>query len=214
MSEHLSSRLSFRSAATPLILLVLTLGSIIGSRTGILPAPSDILNAIRQLLETGGAWAIAAVSLVENIIGVNTYFPGSIVILSSMAATAGDVSLALKTWFAISIGAILGQCLSWRIGRTMRTGVTLQAPSLWAYVIAFWHPQVGAIVSLRAGQAQCSIGAHLRLLIPVLIAWNVFWGIAMYNLGATFFVSTEGEIVFVAILIGWCLWELRPRSET
>lgn len=189
-----------RRARTPLLFLILLLCLQIGAGVGLWPSYQDIFSAISKWLAGRGALAVFAVSLVENIAILNTYFPGAIAILGAMAATSGDPALALKVWLAITMGAAAGQTASFYIGRQVQR-VKTNVTSL-AMLTAYWHPFPGSLVSFTAGRSGSKEIDFFPRAGAILLFWNVFWGAAMYLFGN--FIASENSLAFiVGVLVVW-----------
>jgi membrane protein DedA with SNARE-associated domain len=99
-----------------LMLATISLLVVLGN-LGLIPSPIDIAAYISDAFDRFGLPAIAMCSFLENIVGFNVYFPGSIVILSGMAWTAGNPLLALKVYLAIVAPAMLAQHVNYLAGR-------------------------------------------------------------------------------------------------
>jgi hypothetical protein len=98
-----------------LLLIVLVLDSL--SRAGILPSQELLNHEIRTILLERGPLALAFVTILESTVGINLYFPGSILILTTMALTAGNVPLAMSTFSVIFIFLCLTYSLDFIIGK-------------------------------------------------------------------------------------------------
>lgn len=171
-------------------------------RMGLIPTPVELEGSLASIVRRQLLF-LAPIALAENLVGFNVYFPGSIAILLGMASTGGHPSLALLAWIAIVLPGVVGQQLSYWLGRTgfarasgpsptKHLGVALE----WGlYAGTMWHPQVASLTSAAAGAEGLSYRHYLSRFLPVFLLWQVFWGALMYSVGAS-----------VAKGFGWMLW--------
>ena len=208
-----------KATAVPLALLGSILFLAWAGRAGLITSQEDLIRLIGEWLLKYGPVAVTLVSLIENLAFASGYFPGSVAILTAMAATKGQSStLALAVWAGITIGAFVGQCCNFALGSSAsRKSDDTPSEDLGgrAFFLAFWHPQFAALLSLRAGSVGVSLSAYLRLMLPALLAWNTFWGITIYNFGAGLFTSDTGNAIIVVVLIGWIAHEvIKLRNQS
>ena len=188
---------------------------------GIIPGQKWLMEGLSAFFDSHGLPAVAACSLIENVAGLNVYFPGAIVILTAMSLSAGDPARALATFAAIVLPSLLAHCFNFFLGRLGKSGfgartknrntdrVEEASPSLVEFVLALWHPHTGAIVSIRSGAAGFPFRQFLLRLIPVSLAWNSFWGLLMYFYGGLSGMGSGGVLVLIILyLIGWAAWDV------
>lgn len=207
-------------ARVPLVLLgLMALAALLG-KLGIIPQPDELTNSISLLFERYGFIAIAIVSFLENLVGLNVYFPGSVAILTAMALSAGDPGRAILTFLAIVIPSFVAHQVNFFIGRTAshrpaddRTISYLSRDNsklrrLFGFFLTAWHPHSAALASIYAGSDGWQYLEFVRLFSPPFIFWNLFWGILMYNLGSAIEGSQNLFPVFLLLVIAWLLWEI------
>lgn len=168
----------------PAILLISVIAFWLLETLGILPNVNELMQSITQWIKSQGAYAIVAVSVMENIVGFNSYFPGSIAILGVMASTAGRPFEAVATFFLILIGQSIGLTISFLIGRLgfLRSETNeLPAAGLRYSMLfpLFAHPHSSAATAFLLGSKRRSFGWLSFVLICCFI-WSVFWGGVMY----------------------------------
>ncbi len=192
------------------------------SARGVIPNPNTLATTLRDFFQHRGLLAVGAVSLAENIVGVNIYFPGSVVILLAMSMTAGNLKLAFLTYLWIVVPSALAHMINYNLGRFGRGNVTKipddlageprpphGEPSLLEFIIAFGHPHTAAVVSVRAGANRMPMNRFLRRFIPISLVWSTFWAILMYNVGDVLHGAAGNWIVLIYVyLILWTAWDL------
>lgn len=187
---------------------------------GVIPPPEVLIEQIVHLFNRHGLPIVAFFSFVENVVGVNAYFPGSIVILSSMALTAGNPTLAVLTFLAIFIPALFAQVFSYLLGKRFQTDdiVNESLPpaenknansKTWlVFLSTFWHPHLAALTCIAAGSEGVAFKRFVKYLLPTSLVWNSFWGITMYTFGNFIKPNSTLVILFVVYLIVWAAWDV------
>jgi membrane protein DedA with SNARE-associated domain len=152
-----------------------------------------------------GSVALFITAVLENTALVNTYFPGAIAILSAMALTSGNPSLAMSVWLVISAGAFLGQIASFYLGRRMSAFSENNTSNfaILAYAVSYVHPYLGSLSSLNLGKNTTKSSVYLMILIPSLTLWNIFWGLSMYYFGNFLGNSASIFTLIIAISLIW-----------
>lgn len=174
---------------------------------GVLPPRDIVFKHLQGNLERGGAPAILICSALEHVVGLSTYFPGSVIILLGMSLTAGRPLLAIKVWCAIVAGAVIGLVVSYRVGRTWPSGSTM--PGSLEYCGAFVHPQLGAIVVARAGSCGVEPWRLVRRAALPFLGWYGVWGVAMFSSGdAVLSGLRDGGGGLLVVVCGWFLYEV------
>ena len=114
------------------IVIVVTAG--LFSCFGLVPKPEMLAAKLKTLFEQYGILLVAPISFAENLVGMNIYFPGSIVILTSMTLASGDPSRAVSTFLAIIIPSFLAHQLNFALG--VRSGAKGHSPAFDSDAIA------------------------------------------------------------------------------
>ena len=205
------------NAKVPFFYLGIALSAEALSLVGVLPSQGTVLKALGQWLAASGLWAVLGISVAENVIGINTYFPGSVAILLSMASTSNRPDLAIRVWSVITAGALVGQVASFLIGRTVvrfREEARGSPPGLKVFMLTFWHPQFAAITSATSGASNAGVWLFVSRCVPCLVCWNLFWGAAMYFGGNFVDLSQEGSGVIIICLLLWAIYRIWSSPNT
>ena len=203
-----------------LILLGVVCGLAVASEYNVLPPTSDLLNTLRTLFVRYGLIAVAVCSFLENIIGLNIYFPGSVVILTGMALTAGHPSLALKTWTVIFCFAIMAHYVNFLGGRLLAVRgrylpssrlnsiIGKKTRLLTLFLATFWHPHFAAVTSYACGVNGVGYAPFSGYLALATGLWYAFWGFLFYNVGKAIPEKINLSPVFLAYIMIWIIWDV------
>lgn len=183
---------------------------------GFIPGPNEIMDYVSNLFATHGLPLIILASFIENFAGLGTYFPGSIAILAAMALTAGHPALALLTFIAIVIPAIIANILSYFIGyynRDKESALPFRSGKslfMW-YAATYWHPQLAAVSATASGGEGIKFGRYASHFLPVSLVWSIFWAVLLYNAGKVASSTSIFTPLFYCYLVGWILWDIRKH---
>lgn len=198
----------------PIILLLAFIFLQLLASYGIIPSLENLSGIIKSFFESYGLPAIAILSFVENIVGVNAYFPGSIVILTAMALSAGDPILGILTYATIFGFAFLAYNINYFLGKYLLfSGQNINISNkssyeLWVwYLGTFWHPHLAAITCVISGSQGLEYKLFFKRILIAGFFWNTFWGITMYNLGVFAKKSNDITLIMYLYLIGWLFVE-------
>ena len=208
------------------IVIVVTAG--LFSCFGLVPKPEMLAAKLKTLFEQYGILLVAPISFAENLVGMNIYFPGSIVILTSMTLASGDPSRAVSTFLAIIIPSFLAHQLNFALG--VRSGAKGHSPAfdsdaiatsnrsgirLATYLFTLWHPHFTALTAFRAGSLQMPYVLFISRFTPVFLCWNLFWASLMYSIGPI--AEREGNLMpffyfYLAVWLGWGVYNHYHRK--
>lgn len=175
----------------------------------ILPEEKYLINIINNFFKDYGLFAVLFSSFLENLIGFGSYFPGSIVILTSMAMTYGNIKLAILTYFVITISSLFSHLINFIIGSKISNYNKSSINNITKHLfLTLWHPHFAAVSSFTLGSMQISYLEFFKRFIPIHIFWNSFWAIFMYSAGALGQASFSFLNLFYAYIIIWIIWDI------
>lgn len=209
----------------PTIILLVVLCLEVGAHFSFIPNTNEVAEWITLAIATVGLLGIFVFSIFEHSVGVNVYFPGALVILLGMSATADDASLILPTFFSIVAGQLVGYSISFFFGRyfdfsvmpQINGKVVGQRKAVRAIsFLTFAHPHAGAITAYSQGASGREYISFLKALLPTLFFWSVLWASVAYLGLLTIVEGTGWDVVFftyLAIWIGYVLFDHLVRNH-
>lgn len=179
-----------------------------------LPSQDKIIIIIQNFFKTYGLWVIFLSAILESIIFLGWYFPGSLVIFLGVSATSGDPILAVKTVLAICLGMNIGYTVNFILGRygwykvLMKFGFKDELEKIERRVNnkgligAFFFyiiPGAGSLLSTAFGVLKFNYLKFFGFTLAMVVFWNSLWGIIVYHLGMSVFkLLSSGVFVFIA----------------
>ncbi len=191
----------------PMIVIAMASAFAIGTKLGFLPSSIELGEKLLGLFRQYGLPLVIVCAFIENLVGFNGYFPGSIAIITAMAQTSGDVYAAVTTYFAIYLSSVAGNLLSYYFGWLQRKPNQLGEENtlFWKVLLSYWHPQLASLTAYSAGVSGTHVRHLLQAAVPISLAWSLLFAVALYQLGLP--KNTTGALlpVFAVYLAIWCV---------
>jgi len=182
--------------------------------------PESVMRFLEDVVERHGCAAVFAGALVEGLLFVSWYAPGSTVVLvAAMLAGRGVIGLPAVVVSA-SAGFAIGYTASYCLGRYGWAGVAkyiglepalrraqtrVNGASAGAFVLMFAHPHCGVLAATAAGVLHQPPGRVLPLMAASATFWSAAWGIAAFALGRWVLNIINGP-AFAIVAIGVLLF--------
>ena len=186
-----------------------------------LPTETEMVQIVSLWLSTYGFYLVFVGSLVEALLFIGIYFPGSIVIFLSVAL-APDVKTAIVTVIYVSLGMLLGYLVNYLLGKYgwyklflklgMKNGieraqVKMQTNDIRYVFYTFWNPGLAAFTSTAAGILKVAYKRFAILSVSAVLFWNIFWGVLVYSLGEASLMLLDFTVV-LKIAAVWIVFEI------
>ncbi|MBX2866967.1 VTT domain-containing protein [Candidatus Kaiserbacteria bacterium] len=186
-----------------------------------LPPDYELKRMIGDAFQTYGPIVIYLGSLLEGLLFIGFYFPGSLVIFLSVAL-AGSPLAAVKAVVFVTLGLYTAYIIDYLLGRygwyrlltrfglgesINETRERLEARG-WRYILAtFWNPAFSALTATAAGILHLPLRSFALMALGALILWNTFWGVLVYSLGEAALTIVGFKFVIIAAVL-WLLYEI------
>ncbi len=205
----INKKLLISKIKVPLTLLILLGVLSLLNYLNVIPPISDIALYIKEAVNKHGLLVIGPISFLENMVGVSSYFPGSLVILTTMALAAGNPVRGFITYLLIYGFAFIAYNVNYFVGyKTSKKEPKdiSTTKSLWIrFLTTLWHPHFAALTCIHVGSEGYTYKQIFKPLLISSFIWNTFWGLTMYNVGM---ISLKGDsfayLVYI-YLVGWIL---------
>ncbi len=210
-----------RYALAPIILLIIFSAFIVLYNLFRLPPPSELIEIVkRYYLEHNPYLVVFLGALVEGLLFINWYLPGSIIIVLGVIFARDSGFSVLVVVFLIILGFLLTSIANYFLGkygwyrlflklglreplekakaRTERYGLPIVFST-------YFHPNVGALTATSAGILGLPFAKFLRYSTFALIVWNVLWGLLVYFIGPAA-LKLMSTWVIILVLAVWLTW--------
>ena len=227
----LSAQLILRATTLPLAALAIFLLIIAIYRLAGLPEGDELLTLARSSLSSNGYAVVFLAALIEALLLINLYLPGSAVIIFS-GAIAKDAGLSVNILLLYgALGLLTGFMIDYVLGRfgwyhlAMRLGLgqaiesskkRIQIKGLTWFWVAYIHPNTGSFAATAVGVMRVPFSKFFLNSIPPLLCWSTFWGYLSVFVGPTLFDYIGFPLVALVFLI-WIvgtLWQELRKART
>ncbi len=186
-----------------------------------LPSEEETILIVTAWLSEYGLFIALIGSIIETLLFIGFYFPGSVIIFLSVALSP-DPLQAVKAVLAVSLGMLIGYSINYVLGKYgwykvflklgMRGGIEnakiKMEKSDFRYIFyTYWNPGLGSFTSTAAGVLRMNYSRLLLLMILAVAIWNTFWGVLVYSLGESALALLDFTIVLKIIGI-WIAFEV------
>jgi membrane protein DedA with SNARE-associated domain len=217
---EISTREIVHLTVVPALLLIITLLFILLWNIFGLPPPEDLVQHARKFYFLYGYWVVFISGLVEGLIVVGWYLPGSVTITLGIVFCQGDPSRALVTVVVVILAFTIAGAANYALGRfgwhllllrfgleslLKRTRVKLAKHGLSLILMTYFHPNIGSVTAMTCGILRISFSTFLAYLITAITIWNALWGMLIYLVGSPI-LQLLNLWIFVAVLGAWTLF--------
>lgn len=224
----MSWKIVLRYIAAPLILLLLYLLFILTYRGLGLPSAEEIIQLAQQYYAQYGYLVVFIGALLEGLLAVNWYLPGStvivlgvvysqqaglnigvlvgIVVLGFLLTMVIDYWLGYLGWYRLMLRLGLGKALNNLKPKVEKHGVSV-------VLVTYVHPNLGAVTATMCGILRIPFAKFVLYSLVALVAWNTAWAIIVYLLGPAILNLLSTWLV-IPLLILWLLISfIRARNN-
>ena len=211
---------NLRLIIVPLTLLVSFLVFVIIYRFLGLPEGQELIEIGRYHYQHYGYITIFVASLIEGLLVLNWYLPGSFVIVLGVILSSGDPLRAIIMVAIITFAFFITSVINYAFGRYAwykfllflglrvplgKMKQKVQKHGLLLIFTTYFHPNVGALTALSSGILRLSFIRFLGYSIIALIFWNILWGSIIYFTGPIILKLLHLSFLIV-VLVCWLLF--------
>lgn len=218
MKKALKGFLKF--ASFPIgIFFLLFIGSVVW-RSFNLPSFDDVVGYSKIMYEVHGYWVVFIASLLEGILLLNWYLPGSVVIIvGTLFAIEGGQSVFI-TAALVYLGLFITALFNYFLGRygwyklLLRFGLKkeidkvqrrIQKYGFIIMVISYIHPHSGSLVATAAGILQMKTKIFILYTALSYLIWASFWTSLAYVAGPQFLALLDFKALLIIVAFWICL---------
>ncbi len=182
----------------PLVLLLSLVLLIIAYNFFNLPDLDKFVELAQKYYSRHLFWTVFIGALVEGLLVVNWYLPGSIVIVFGVIFARNNVVDVALSVTLIILGFFMTTIINYGLGRygwyrlLLRLGLKeplqrmkkrVEKSGLPIIFSTYFHPNVGALTATSAGILMYSFRRFVFYSFFALVGWNALWGIVVYFTG-------------------------------
>jgi membrane protein DedA with SNARE-associated domain len=222
------SKSFFKQIAIPLFFLAFAITSYVIWKILQLPSEADLIEIARGYFNKYGLITLLISSLIEGLLLMGWYYPGSLVIFLGVIFAGKDVIKVIEAVAIITVGLFTAYIINFFLGKygwyklllTVGLRKSLEVAKqkltkygLWAIFISYWHPNLAALTSTATGILQFSFKKFIFYSFGATVLWNIFWGTLVYLLGEAS-LSLIGIRFIIIVLTAWIVYKLWARNKS
>lgn len=185
-----------------------------------LPQGEALFSQLGDIFRRHGLWIVGVSALIEGLVLVNLYFPGSAVIAIAVIALRGQPAQAAMVVGITAVAFVVAAQINFLIGYygvhalflRMRGEAFLDRVKLWHarfgkwfIPLSFFHPNFGAFVAVACGKARYSPTKFMSLAASAILFWNTVWGLGVYSFSSAVQKAASNPWFILVALLGWTL---------
>ena len=191
-----------------------------------LPSGDELLSIIRNFFEKYGLIVVFVSAILEALLFIGWYFPGSTVIFLGVILAAPNPIRAALVVLLVTAGLLIGYTGNYLLGRYGWYRVLLKIGSrgaldeyqrrlerhgglaIWA---TYWQPGLASLTSTAAGILNYPFRSFFLHSLAAVAVWDLFWGFIAYFFGEAA-LSALGIRFILLIIVGVIAIRLIKKS--
>lgn len=201
----------------PLLLLVLYSLFYFGWKFFNLPSETEIFETVNRLFATYGLLIVFFGALLEGLLLIGNYFPGSLIIFIGVISAGKDITRALEVVVVVSIAFFISFVANYYLGKygwyklLTRFGLSeligkykdkIEKQGLNIVFFTYWMPNLASLTATSAGILKIPLSKFVLYSALGIALWSAFWGILIYNLGRAALEILGLKFIF-ALFVVW-----------
>jgi membrane protein DedA with SNARE-associated domain len=182
-----------------------------------LPDQDTLVEMVKGFFTKYGLPVIFISSILESLLLIGNYFPGSLVIFLGVSMSAGQPLVAIKTILVVCAGMFVGYNVNYFLGKfglykaVEKFGYKNEIKSLEKKIeekgviagfFLYIMPGMGSLISTTFGVVKYNYLKFISFTIVTMTFWNSLWGILVYFFGMKIFdIMTSYVSIFVILVL-------------
>lgn len=195
-----------------------------------LPPKEELLIIASEYFDRFGLWILLLSSMVEGLVLIGWYYPGSLVIFLGVILAGQDLWQVAAAVSIISLGLFVSYITNFFLGRygwyklLLKFGLKealddakerVEKHGLAAIFMSYWQPNLAALVATSAGILSFSFKKFFFYSLFATIIWNIFWGtlVSIIGEGALELVGLRFLLLAIFAWIIYRIWHSQKKEE-
>ncbi|MEK9158287.1 MAG: VTT domain-containing protein [Patescibacteria group bacterium] len=187
-----------------------------------LPPQDELIEIIRKYFELYGYWIVFVSAIIEGMLLVGWYYPGSLVIFLGVIFAGRNIPEVVWIVSLVTVGLFVAYLFNYALGKygwyklLLKFGLRepienaqtrLTKYGLSGILLSYWQPNLAVLTSTAAGIMQFSFKKFAIYSAVAVAMWDIFWGGLVYFLGEAALTAMGIRFVIVAIVV-WIAYRL------
>lgn len=192
-----------------------------------LPSEEELIAVARQYFDRYGYGVVFVSALIEGMLLLGLYYPGSFVIFLGVILAGQNIPRVGAVVLVVTLGLLIAYLLNYLLGKYgwyrlfVRFGLRQQIEKAQARLarqgpniifVTYWHPNFAALTAAAAGILHLTFIRFLLYSVVAALGWNTFWAALIYWLGEVALELT-GIRFAIIVIIAWTLFVIAKRAK-
>lgn len=219
----------WKSLKLPLLVLLIILSLYFFWQMFDLPSDDQLKEVARSYFTKYGLATVFISAILEGIVLVGWYYPGSLAIFLGVIFAGKDVGQVMIVVTLVILGLFISYLINFWLGKygwyrlllafglkepLARAQQRLTKYGAASIALTYWQPNLAALTATAAGVLNFSFRKFFVYSLVATIIWNAGWGILVYFMGevALSLIGLRFALVAVGVWIFARLWLSRKTA--
>ena len=191
-----------------------------------LPPKAELIQITREYYDKYGLITIFVSAIIEGLLLIGWYYPGSLVIFLGVIFANKDIPQIAEVILVATMGLFIAYIIDFFLGKYgwyrlflafgLKESLNSAQHRLTKYgltgiFISYWQPNLAALTSTAAGILYFPFRKFLLYSLISVITWNIFWSAVVYFFGEASLSFIGLRFVFI-VIVGWIALRLLSRK--
>lgn len=170
----------------------------------IIPAPSEILIFIEILFNYFGLLGVFIAVLIESIVFLGLYFPGSFILIIAIFFSSGTFVELFMISFITSVALTIGSVINFYLGKYRIINAQIpkiKTSELW-FLLTFLHPNSMAFYFYSQGLKNKNFN-HIYLVFFFILPYGILLGFLIFLTKNGFKSALENPYLMIIVIFIW-----------
>ncbi len=182
-----------------------------------LPSENEVIELAKIYFDRYGLFTIFFCAILEGVLLLGWYFPGSFVIVLGVFLAGNDYAQLFGVFTTTTAGFLIAYIFNFYVGAYgwykllaafgFREALVKAQAQLLQYgpraiFFTYWHPNLAALTSTAAGILNMPVRTFALYTLAATLLWDAFWTVVGYTLGETA-LTIIGPQYIGAFIILW-----------
>lgn len=184
-----------------------------------MPSQEQLIVTSGEYFEKYGLITIFVSAILESVLMMGWYYPGSLVIVLGAVLAGDDLVQLSLVWLVTTLGFIISYIFNFYVGKYgwyrlisalgFREALEKAKSQLVSYgpraiFFTYWHPNLAALTATAAGILSIPIRTFLLYSLAATVPYNITWTTLAYILGEKA-IDAIGPKFVLAVIAIWVL---------
>jgi membrane-associated protein len=181
-----------------------------------LPPEETLTRVAKDFFRRFGALTVFVAAVIEALVLIGWYFPGTLVIVLALVLAEGDLARLVEGAVLAIAGLVVGYVANFLLGKygwyTLLVAVgmgpslekaarRLHVHGLTVIFATYWQPNLASLISTSAGILRLPFGRFVVYSLAASTVWIGFWAALIYSVGPSAMALVGPQFIALALAV-------------